>query len=141
MPTLAAFARPVAVAALGAAALFAAPATASAEPFMPDPLANCSGDPSIIVEKEEGDLVEWDFDAPEGATTDAQVTYLNIGGQAPTLGTSGPLVNEEGDAEGPEKDLPGFTAHLIPGGTYDPDGPAENDAATCPLGFGFAVTQ
>ena len=140
MSTLAAFARPVAVAALGAAALFAAPATASAAPFMPDPLANCSGDPSIIVEKEEGDLVEWDFDAPEGATTDAQATYLNIGGQAPTIGSSGPLVNEVGDAEGPEKVLPGFTAHLIPGGTYDPDGP-RGPLEACTLGFGFAVTQ
>ena len=68
------------------------------------------------------------------------MTYLNIG-QAPTVGTSGPLVNEKGTAEGPEKDLPGFTAHLIPGGTYDPDGPAKNGVATCPLGFGFAVTQ
>ncbi|QDQ91104.1 hypothetical protein FND50_10030 [Rhodococcus sp. WB9] len=140
MSTLAAFARPVAVAALGAAALFAAPAAASAAPFMPDPLANCKPAATLGVEKEEGDLVEWDFDAPEGATTDAQVTYLNIG-QAPTIGTSGPLVNETGDAEGPEKVLPGFTAHLIPGGTYDPDGPAKNGVATCPLGFGFAVTQ
>ena len=139
MSTLAAFARPAAVAALGAAALFAAPTAASAAPFMPDPLANCGDDASVIVEKEEGDVVEWDFNGPAGATTDAQVTYLNIG-QAPTVGTSGPLVNEVGDAEGPEKVLPGLTAHLIPGGSYDADG-AGTASQPCALGFGFAVTQ
>ncbi|MFC0449695.1 hypothetical protein [Rhodococcus jostii] len=133
MSTLAAFARPAAVAALGAAALFTAPAVASAAPFMPDPLASCTPAATLGVEK-EGDQVEWEFEGPEKATTDAQVTYLNIG-QAPTLGTSGPLTN----GEGVEKELPGFTGHLIPGGTYDPDGPGP--LAACTLGFGFAVTQ
>ncbi|MGV9865359.1 hypothetical protein, partial [Rhodococcus koreensis] len=111
MSTLAAFARPAAVAALGAAALFAAPTAASAAPFMPDPLANCKPAATLDVEK-EGNQVEWEFEGPENATTDAQVTYLNFGGQAPTLGTSGPLTN----GEGVEKELPGFTGHLIPGG-------------------------
>ncbi|MFW2236904.1 hypothetical protein ACVH9Z_11345 [Rhodococcus opacus] len=135
MSTLAAFARPVAIAALGAAALFAAPAAASAAPFMPDPLANCKPAATLDVEK-KGNQVEWEFEGPEKATTDAQVTYLNIGGQAPTLGTSGPLTN----GEGVERELPGFTGHLIPGGTYDPDGP-KGPLEACTLGFGFAVTQ
>ncbi|MFE5700618.1 hypothetical protein [Rhodococcus koreensis] len=135
MPTLAAFARPVAVAALGAAALFAAPAAASAAPFMPDPLANCKPAATLGVDK-EGNKVEWQFKGPEKATTDAQVTYLNFGGQAPTIGTSGPLTN----GKGVEKDLPGFTAHLIPGGSYDADG-AGTASQPCTLGFGFAVTQ
>ncbi|RZL79467.1 MAG: hypothetical protein EOP32_19360 [Rhodococcus sp. (in: high G+C Gram-positive bacteria)] len=134
MPTLAAFARPAAVAALGAAALFAAPAVASAAPFMPDPLANCKPSATLDVEK-EGNQVEWEFEGPKDATTDAQVTYLNIG-QAPTIGTSGPL--KIGD-DGVKKELPGFTAHLVPGGTYDADGPGAQ--APCTLGFGFAVTQ
>ncbi|MFE7416521.1 hypothetical protein [Rhodococcus sp. NPDC057529] len=135
MSTLAAFARPVAIAALGAAALFAAPAAASAAPFMPDPLANCKPAATLGVEK-EGNEVEWEFEGPEAATTDAQVTYLNFGGQAPTLGTSGPLTN----GEGAEKELPGLTAHLIPGGSYDADG-AGTASQPCTLGFGFAVTQ
>ncbi|TQC42863.1 hypothetical protein EEB14_46455 [Rhodococcus sp. WS4] len=134
MSTLAAFARPAAVAALGAAALFAAPAVASAAPFMPDPLANCTPAATLDVEK-EGNQVEWEFEGPKDATTDAQVTYLNIG-QAPTIGTSGPLTN----GQGVEKELAGFTGHLIPGGTYDPDGP-KGPLAACTLGFGFAVTQ
>ncbi|MDV7083197.1 hypothetical protein GXW84_30340 [Rhodococcus sp. IEGM 248] len=135
MSTLAAFARPVAVAALGAAAFFAAPAAASAAPFMPEPLANCKPAATLDVEK-EGNQVEWEFEGPKEATTDAQVTYLNIGGPAPTLGTSGPLTN----GEGVERELPGFTGHLIPGGTYDPDGP-NGPLEACTLGFGFAVTQ
>ena len=135
MSTLAAFARPAAVAALGAAALFAAPAAASAAPFMPDPLANCKPAATVGVEK-DGNQVEWEFEGPKDATTDAQVTYLNFGGQAPTIGTSGPLTN----GEGVERDLPGLTAHLIPGGSYDADG-AKGPLEPCALGFGFAVTQ
>lgn len=98
--------------------------------------ANCKPAATLDVEK-EGNQVEWEFEGPKDATTDAQVTYLNFGGQAPTIGTSGPLAN----GKGVERDLPGFTAHLIPGGTYDPDGPAKDADATCALGFGFAVTQ
>ena len=65
-----------------------------------------------------------------------QFRIVDIGGQAPTLGTSGPLTN----GEGVDRELPGFTGHLIPGGTYDPDGP-NGQLEACTLGFGFAVTQ
>jgi hypothetical protein len=137
MSTLGALTKSAAAVAIGAAALLSAPAVVSAAPFMPDPLANCNAEASFDVERDEDtQKIEWEFDGPTDATTDAQVTYLNIGQAGPTIGSSGPLVNDK-DAE---RDLPGFTAHLIPGGTYDPDG-TKGQAATCALGFGFAVTQ
>jgi hypothetical protein len=135
MSTLGALTKSAAAVAIGAAALLSAPAVASAAPFMPDPLANCKPAATLDVEK-EGDEVEWEFEGPVDATTDAQVTYLNIGQAGPTVGSSGALVN----GEGTERALPGFTIHLVPGGTYDPDG-TKGQAATCALGFGFAVTQ
>lgn len=140
MSTLGVFVKPIA-AAVGAAALLAAPAVGSATPFTPDPMANC--EPGALEVEKTGDEVSWEFEVEDNpdATIDTQVSYLNLGQAGPTVGMSGPLLpREPGEGQAAQKDLPGFTAHLVPGGTYDPDG-TEGTAATCTLGFGFAVTQ